>query len=390
MPPGPRAGGPPIQLFAYDSGFQPSDPHAPSLPQDLAAKLTANAATFTFPADDGRGVAMVLRTPWPDGPCAIFMARLPPRPGEFHDLLLELALVVVTVVAAVWFAGGPVLARMRRLRDAVGRSADTRYETPVPVDGGGELADLARAFNDAGARIRRHIGDVETRERSLREFVANTTHDVAMPLTVLQGHLAELERRATPGSEDQTAVAAAVREAHYLSSLVRNLGAATRLDARDGAIDRRPVDMNALVERVVLRHQPVARASGVILDFAVPERALTLSTDITLLEQAVGNLVDNAVRYNRNGGHVAVVLDTPSAAAFTVTVSDDGPGVAPEDLERITERRFRSEAARTRRPDGQGIGLAIVSEVATRLGYELAFRQNAPNGLISLISGPVQ
>jgi signal transduction histidine kinase len=125
---------------------------------------------------------------------------------------------------------------------------------------------------------------------------------------------------------------------------------------------------------------------GVELNHAVPEATLLASSDVTLLEQALSNLVENAVRYNSAGGHVAVVLDR-QGNRFTLTVADDGPGVPTGDLARLTERRFRGETARTRRPDGHGLGLSIVAEAVARVGGGLSFQPSPEGGLTAEISG---
>ncbi len=255
----------------------------------------------------------------------------------------------------------------------------------MPVEGRDEVAALAGAFNEAGRQVRAHLLEVQGREETLRRFVANTTHDVAIPLSVLQGHLADLDRLlADPAQRDL--VRGAVEEAHYMASLLRNLGAATRLDEPNAAPTLSAVDMSSLVEQVVARHRPIARASGIELNAAVPDVSVVLQSDQTLLEQALGNLVDNAVRYNREGGHVAVVLDG-AGSAFTLSVTDDGPGVADEDLAALTTRWFRGAEARTRRPDGKGLGLAIARESLDRLGFTLTFHRPAQGGLRAEIRG---
>jgi signal transduction histidine kinase len=175
-------------------------------------------------------------------------------------------------------------------------------------------------------------------------------------------------------------VRAAVQEAHYMGSLLRNLGAATTLDGQAGHVVPSPVDLSALVERVVARHRPIARASGVDLNAAVPDPPLVCPSDPTLLDQAVSNLVDNAVRYNHDGGHVAVLLDHTDRG-FALSVIDDGPGVNDEELAQLTKRWFRGSEARTRRPDGKGLGLAIVSESVGRLGLGLQFSRPDDGGL---------
>jgi len=374
-PRGPARGGSgAYEYFAYDASGRPSAADAPALP----AERNDNEA-MTYWTTKGRGVAVVVPLGG-DGPCAFLLARIPPRQGELRDQVQALALVIVSVLAAAWVAAGPLIGRLRRLADGVRRSAASHYENPVGVEGHDELAALARAFNEAGQSVRSHLVSVQAREEALRGFVANTTHDVAIPLTVLQGHLAELDKR-LDAPEERALVRGAVQEAHYMASLLRNLAAVTTLDGATAPLALTPVDLSALVERVVARHRPIARASGVELNVAVPDPPLVAPSDHTLLEQALSNLVDNAIRYNRSGGHVAVLLDA-SAGGFVLSVTDDGPGVTDDELRQMTSRWFRGSEARTRRPDGHGLGLAIAAEACRRLGLSLAFSR--PQGATGL------
>ena len=393
-PPPPRqTAAAPYDAFSYAIDGTPASLNAPTLaPAMLTALNSGDAPTEPYTDAEGTGLRMAVWMSRDAGPCAILMLQMRPRRGEQRDQLVALLLVTLSAMAAAWIAAGPVISRMRRLADAVHRSADTRYEAPVPVDGRDEVAGLADAFNTAGARVRQHLVELQEREDGLRQFVANTAHDVGLPLTVLQGHLAELGR-ASDTSADETGQAerlqhvhAAMQEAHYLGSLIRNLNAATRLDAVGTPLAAHPVDLNALVERVVSRHRVVARSRQVELNHAVPETPLTATAEVTLLEQAVSNLVDNAIRHNRAGGHVALVLDHIEHG-FSITVIDDGPGVRDADLARLTERWFRADDARTRRPDGQGLGLAIAAESVKRLGFTLTFSRPTDGGLSATIAG---
>jgi two-component system sensor histidine kinase BaeS len=368
-----RAAGDPYQYFAYDASGRPTAADAPPLPDRRDGASASNYWSGT-----GLGVALVVPLGG-EGPCAFILARIPPRRGELRDQVVGLTLVVFSVLAAAWVAAGPVISKLRRLADGVLYSAASHYAEPVKLEGSDEVTSLARAFNEAGQRVRGHLMDVQSREEALRGFVADTTHDVAIPLTVLQGHLADLDRELDAPAHREH-VRAAIREAHYMASLLRNLAAATRLDERTAALALAPVDLSALVERVVARHRPIARASGVELNVAVPDPPLVAQSDHTLLEQALSNLVDNAIRYNHDGGHVAVLLDR-EGAGFVMSVTDDGPGVADEELALLTTRWFRGSEARTRRPDGKGLGLAIVAEAIRRLGLSLTFVRPGGAGL---------
>lgn len=367
------------EYFAYDRSGHTDAADAPPLPAERSGE-----STTTYWTRSGPGVALVVPL-GADGPCAYILARIPPRPAELRDQTQALVLVVISVLAAAWIAAGPVISRLRRLADGVRQSAASHYADPVAVEGQDEVSRLAAAFNDAAQRIRVHVLDVQSREETLRCFVANTTHDVAIPLSVLQGHLAELVPELLTPAQRQR-LQGAVREAHYMGSLLRNLATATRLDGPNEPLALSLVDLSAVVERVVTRHQPIARASGVELNMAVPESPLVLTSEPTLIEQALSNLVDNAVRYNNAGGHVAVVLDREESG-FLLSVTDDGRGVAEAELAHLTSRWFRGSDARTRRPDGRGLGLAIASESVSRIGLTLGFVRPGTGGLRAEIRG---
>jgi signal transduction histidine kinase len=234
------------------------------------------------------------------------------------------------------------------------------------------------------------VATLEDRNRTLREFLANTTHDVMIPLTVLQGHLSRLrEKLEGGGAIDEGEVVPALQEAQYLGSLLHNLEAAAKLEAGEPLVEHHPVDLGALVERVVARHRAVAGPADIAVEYGVPERPVIVNGDVTLIEQAVSNVVHNAVRYNRAGGHVAVLLDEEPPAGFRLRVLDDGPGVPEEELTRLVERRRRGNEARQRHPGGLGLGLHIAYTVAERHGFDLRLARSEHGGLEVSLCGPL-
>ncbi len=366
----------------YGDDFAPRTAVFPAMDADLREGLAGGEDIVTV--FEGDQVRLAMRMPW-DGPCSVVVVTRPVDATAARNATLRTAgfaasVVSVTALAAL-LALAPVVRRIRRLEAAVRGQASGGYEADVPIEGRDEVADLARAFNEASAEIRRRLEQVSARDRALTEFLQSTTHDVMVPLTVLQGHLSDLRDRL---GEDDEKVRAAIEEAHYLGSLVKNLSAAARLDAGEPMIKRHALDLGELVERVVARHAPIARGAGVSLNHAVPERPVKVTADSTLLEQMVGNLVNNAIRYNQAGGHVAVILEP----GFTITVKDDGPGIPEEELARVGERQFRGGEARQRRPTGLGLGLHIVRDVAERHGYTLDFESPEEGGLEVVIRGP--
>ena len=128
-----------------------------------------------------------------------------------------------------------------------------------------------------------------------------------IPLTALQGHLAALEPRQRGAAAGE--LASAAHESHYIGSLLSNLAGATRLESAGVELAREALDLGALLARVVSRHGALARQHQVELGHAVPPEPITVLGDLTLIEQAVSNVIANAILHNRQGGHVAAVLD---------------------------------------------------------------------------------
>jgi signal transduction histidine kinase len=369
------------RVFAYDAGFQSRNPDNPTFPPELAQQLVAGKDVASHRSPDERRTEVAVRMPWDDGPCALVLVRAKGPPPWFSGAVLMPAfLVALVVILVALFAAGPIVRRVRQLTETV-RTLGSNAEEPIRVEGNDEIAELGTAFEQSRQTIHAQLASLRTREAALRNYIANTSHDVMLPLSVLQGHLVALQQRIEAGETlDAQAVVPSIEESQYLGSLLHNLNAAARLEANEGLAHKDPIDLNLLVERVVDRHRPIAKRKQIALEVAVPERTIEFPGDLTLLEQALGNIVQNAIRYNRAEGHVAVILDG-TKDAWTLSVVDDGPGIAESDRGRVVEHSFRGAEARTRHPHGMGLGLHIASDVAKRHGVRLTLRDMEGSGL---------
>lgn len=390
---GPRFGAGPFggprltRVFFYDTEFKPRRPEEPPFPEAAKARLRAGEALVNGTEEFGFFGAVA--TSWVGGPCTYALAIMPTPPplASFTMLIVGALLLIGFPAIALWFALSQPVARIRALAASVRETAARHYETSVPVSGQDEIAELGHAFNEASTVVRAHVAEVERREKSLRDFVAHTTHDVALPLSVLLSHVTRLRQSAPEGSSNET-VAAIAQETQYIASLLANLEAVARLESEAALQERHPVDLTALVERVAARHRGVASSGGVDFNHSAPPAAVWVTGDVTLIEQATNNLVHNAIQYNRAGGHVALVLDA-DASTFTLRVSDDGPGVPEADMARLGESRFRSAEARSRRPNGMGLGLSIARDVARRHGFTLTLGNRTEGGFEAVLAGRI-
>lgn len=387
-------GGPGVVThFAYDAQLESSNPHAPLLSESVRREaLEGRTSVVRRTARNGESQLDVLvRMPWSEGPCAFVLARrLEPRGPPLGGMPPpEVLAIPFLAVLAMVVALGPMVRRVRQLTSEVRASASSRYVEPVRVRGGNdEVTELARAFQEARAEIQHQLSQQEAREQALRDFLANTTHDVMTPLTVLQGHLSTLQQRLRRGEAlAPSVVGDAMGEAHYIASLVHNLAAAARLDAGQPQAEFTAVDLNAVIARVLGRHQPIARQQRIALESGVPEAAVWVHGDVTLIEQAVSNIVFNGIHHGCEDGHVAVVLEHSREKRFRLRVIDDGPGIPEAERARLMERRFRGNAARTRGLVGQGLGLHITQHVAQVHGWALTLAASEYGGLEVMLEG---
>jgi signal transduction histidine kinase len=371
----------PFEYFAYDEEFSPKSVAGPArFPDDMKRRFRAMGApkmlTSTYASETGTGLQTAIATGWTPGPCAYLLLRQQPAPGVTLTMAMLLGSAFVVVFLVAWAAAAPTAARIRRLSLESKRSSSQNYAEMVKVSGDDEISALAAGFNDTAADIKRKAVDAVDRETALRRYVETTTEDVVPPMQVLEERLS---RMAASGAEP--ALRQAVRETHRLMMQLQNLAAVTALRGVNDATPRETVDLAAVVQRLVANRKALADTAGVRID-AKSLDAVSVQAQTALIEQAVANLLDNAIIYNRQGGNVRIALSGyDHGRRFKLVIADDGPGVTEEQLAGLTaNKRFRGDESRSRRPDSRGLGLALAREIADRFGLQLDLRQPSAGG----------
>jgi heavy metal sensor kinase len=259
--------------------------------------------------------------------------------------------LVLASLAAFALAGSalrPIEAMRRRAADISASSLDDRLPVPGSRD---EVARLGETLNEMLARI----ADGLARER---RFVADASHELRTPLALLKTELELALRHARSREELEAAIRAAAADTERLARIADDLLLLARAEQGRVPLRREPVDVSDLLESVAERFRsgPEADRRELSVDPAEP---LVVDADRTLLEQALGNLVDNAFRHG--AGPVTLRADRRNGAA-ELHVLDRGPGFPPEFLDRAFERFSRGR--KTGGPEGSGLGLAIVESIA--------------------------
>jgi two-component system, OmpR family, sensor histidine kinase MprB len=257
---------------------------------------------------------------------------------------------VIGAAAAGWAVARNGLRPVRRLTRNVERIARTEDLQPLPVEGDDEIARLATAFNDMLVAVS------ASRDRQ-RRLVVDAGHELRTPLTSLRTNLDLLLQADASGGLGDAArhellddVRAQIEE---MSTLVGDLVELARDEPLRAVVEQ--VDLAEVVDRAVVR----ARRRGAELTFEVDTEPWWVTGESASLERAVTNLLDNAVKWSPPGGTVRIRLNHG-----TLTVDDEGPGIAPADREHVFDRFYRSEESRSM--PGSGLGLSIVRQVIER------------------------
>lgn len=374
----------PYEFFAYDEEFRGVSTAAPRFPDAfrVALKSGHNFITQSWSGSEGTGVETARLTNWRSSECAVLLFRAAPSP---HQTLLRAGIfggLFAGVFLVCFGVGMPMERRAAKIAAAMRESSRSDYAGVAPADGHDELTAIGAIFNEAAAHIRQRSSELKEQQDAMRRISADAAEDIVKPLSAVPARIGEVLRSVsvTPAVRDQ--MQAALRDAQTLEHRGANLVAALELRDRETVFQSVPVDLTALVQRVIEREVGFATACGVPLSGTVPDQPVPVTGDPHLLELALSNLIDNAIRYNKPGGAVVVDLDAPSRGHFVLLISDDGVGVNDATLKYFNGiRRFRGDERRKHRADEVGLGLAIAHEVTGRAKIGLAFRRRDNGGL---------
>ena len=291
------------------------------------------------------------------------------------SLVVAAVVLVMSVVFSRALAGriGTLLRAFRIVREG-------NYSHRVKLEGGDELAQLADEFNRLTDRL-------QTTEEVRRRFVSDASHELKTPLAsirLLTDSILQSENMdAATAREFVTDIG---EEADRLTRISEKLLTLTRLDAQL-EVERTPVDLGAVIEKTKHMLLPLARAGEVSLECSLEDGCLVYATRDDL-SQVVFNLMENAVKYNLPGGRVMVCLRR-EGDEVVLRVEDTGVGIPEEDLDKVFNRFYRVDKARSRAAGGTGLGLSIVRSTVWQHGGTVTASRREPEGSCFTVRFPL-
>jgi two-component system phosphate regulon sensor histidine kinase PhoR len=270
------------------------------------------------------------------------------------------------------------------LQDEAG---DRYLQTSVVTlnDGRGKKSGVLIVMND--------VTNLRRLEHIRRDFVANVSHELRTPITSIRGYVETLLDGALDSREDSVRFLEIVlRQSQRLNAIIDDLLALSRIEqeSTEGSVHMEEGPLCCVLETAVQTCQVNGDQQGVKMVFDCPE-GIIATMNATLIEQALVNLLVNAIKYSKSGDTVTVkatVVDSPEGGKVRVVVKDDGCGISAEHLPRLFERFYRSDRARSRQLGGTGLGLAIVKHIIQAHGGTVEVQSELGSGSEFIITFP--
>lgn len=367
----PPATGEPPPLVVLDGQYRvvagvagyPQGEVIPAAQRQNLTPVTLNAQT----------VAYLLPTGTPPRPDAQTMTFLRRTAG-----LLLLAVGLATALSALlgaWFSGR-LLAPLRTLQGGVRALTVTGQAAPLPEGQPDELGELLRAFNTMSAEL-------ERRRVASRQFSADIAHDLSTPLSVMRGTLEAMRDGTLPATPER--LSRLQTQTDHMIGLSGDLRLLSLADAGDLTLHLRLVRLAELLGDVEEAFFEAARHAGIVLGVSAPPD-LCAHLDPLRLTQILHNLVQNALNHTPGGGHITVQAGPHGSAQVRLTVTDSGRGIPPGQLQRVFDRLYRGDDARS--SPGSGLGLNIARTLAEAHGGTLTLDSSPGHGTTATLTLP--
>jgi signal transduction histidine kinase len=344
-----------------DGAVKVSSTHNKTILEEMVENAASKSRTYRIAgesADGSRQIAVRVRKSRLGDGCVLSVGYNVTK-DELHAVrmgaLVGSSLVFVWLVGAGLgaFLGRRFTAPLRKVAAAAGRIADGDYSARVPVTSEGqEIVDLENAFNSMAAENEKTLSD-------LRALTDDIAHDLRTPLTRIR---AAAETAALAEGEHPFAEVIC-EEASSMLEMINTMLDISQTDSRIRRTPREQIEMVAFVGHVIELYSVLAEESSVSLSATMPDAPLYVSAHKGRLQQMLGNLLDNALKFTPKGGRIEVRL---ASDPFSLSVANTGRGIPASDIPHVFKRFWRGDGSRSL--PGNGLGLALVKAIVTSYG----------------------
>ncbi|OGO82055.1 MAG: hypothetical protein A2Y18_08420 [Clostridiales bacterium GWD2_32_19] len=298
---------------------------------------------------------------------------------KFYIMLI--ATSIVTIVFII-FLSGIIMSPIKEMLKVIEKMTEGRFNQKIKVRGHDELSELSMAFNQMSAKLQKV-------DASRQEFVANVSHELKTPLSSMKVLIESVLFQDNVSEETYKEFLSDTNsEIDRLTEIINSLLVLVKLDRKVVPINAEMTNMNELLTDIIKRLKPLSDKRQIELIYD-QEKDVNAEVDVVKITLALTNLIENAIKYNNDGGYVKIKLDGDHQNAYT-SIEDNGIGIPEEEQNKVFERFYRIDKTRDRDTGGTGLGLAITQRTVLLHNGSIKLTSKENEGTIFLVRVPLK
>ena len=236
-----------------------------------------------------------------------------------------------------------------------------RYDTRIPVKDNNELDKIGLVFNEMAETIEKNIEELKGVDNLRKELISNVSHDLRTPVASIQGYAETLllKKDTVTKEEQQRYLETIVKSSERLKKLVSELFELSKLESNQIKPEMESFRIAELIYDIASKYRIISQKKGISINTVLSKDLPLVKADISLLERAMQNLIDNAIKFCDEGDTINIEVNTEDIEKVRIRISDSGHGIKQEDIPHIFERYYKGGE----RADSTGLGLAIVKKI---------------------------
>jgi signal transduction histidine kinase len=295
--------------------------------------------------------------------------------------------VIIALTVAYLFSRSITLP-ISRMQDAAQRIAKGDFSRKVDIKSKDELGRLAKSLNIMAAELQQKMENLRRMDKIRTDFVANVSHELKTPLTLIKGYIETLQDRAINDKDKAHRFISIIKEhAGRLENIIEDLLRLSELELSKDCLNKTEFNLSKLVDEVTLSFGYALDSKRQSLNVDLQGDDFGIKADRDKIEQVIVNLIDNAIKYTNEGGRINVFL-IEDKNDITLIVKDNGIGIPTEDIDRVFERFYRVDKARSRELGGTGLGLGIAKHIVLTHNGQISIESEISKGTEVVVKLP--
>jgi len=310
---------------------------------------------------------------------ALPLSRVQPEIRIIYRVVLfgTIAAVIIALIAA-YFVSRSITLPIRQVKETAQLIAKGDFGRRVRIKSKGELGELAESLNTMADELQQKMENLKRLDRVRTDFVANVSHELKTPLTLIKGYIETLQNMAIDDKEKSDKFISIIKEhSDRLGYIIDDLLSLSELELSRDCVNRTEFDLKEVIDEISLGFGQALAEKQQSLTVSKQGDDFSIQADRNKIEQVFANLIDNAVKYTKESGLIEILL-CDQGQTVCVTVQDNGIGIPKEHRDRVFERFYRVDKARSKELGGTGLGLSIVKHIVLAHKGKIAI-ESEPN-----------